>query len=106
VLTAAKYRAQKAGIPFSLTLEYLVDLWTQQEGKCAVSRLPLGRQRSKWMRNPYTPSIDRIVPSDGYVEGNIRFVLECVNVALNEWGLDELIPVLRAVVDRYDGAAD
>jgi len=89
-------------MPFDLTLDYLVELWVRQGGACAVSGLRFQHSRSKWIRNPYAPSLDRIEPKAGYVEGNVRFVLDAVNVALNEWGLDTILPIFRAVVERYD----
>ena len=100
VMSAAKNRAKKAVMPFDLSIEYLLDLWAQQKGKCAVSGLPFSRTRSKWHRNPYAPSLDKITPHQGYVEGNVRFVLEAINVGLNEWGVQEILPIWDAAVKR------
>ena len=104
LLTAAKHRAQCGGMPFELTLDYLVELWVRQGGSCAVSGLRFQYSRSKWIRNADALSLDRIEPKAGYVDGNVRFALDAVNVALNEWGLDTIVPIFRAVVKRHDGA--
>lgn len=102
LLSAAKSRASRSGIPFDLTEDYLTELWETQNGKCAVSDLPFSQRKSKWFRDPYNPSLDKINPQLGYVEGNIRFVLEAVNAALNEWGLEEVLPILKAVLRKHD----
>lgn len=101
LLSATRNRARSSRVPFDLTLDYLVELWEGQAGKCAVSGLSFQRSRSKWVRNPYNPSLDRIIPMDGYVRGNVRFVLDAVNVALNEWGLQEVLPIFAAIVQRH-----
>jgi len=66
-----------------------------------VSNLSFQHTKSKWYKNPYAPSLDRIVPAHGYAPGNVRFVLEAVNVAMNQWGLETLLPILRAVLENH-----
>lgn len=65
-------------LEFDLTTEFLVGLWKNQEGKCAVTdtkmRLTLGNGR-----HPESISIDRIDSNKGYLKTNIRFVCWQVN---------------------------
>ena len=70
--------ARKKGIPFSLTAAYTKSIWT---GKCAVTGLPFDNRFRKVNKGPqpFAPSLDRIRPERGYVPGNVRFVLQCVN---------------------------
>jgi hypothetical protein len=49
----------------------------------------------------HTPSIDRTVPDLGYVKTNCRVVLHAVNVAMNKWGLDALLPIAEALVSKH-----
>lgn len=49
--------------------------------------------------NPNAPSVDRIVPSLGYVQGNVRLITYHVNVALAEFGLGSLIKLSEDVID-------
>ncbi len=102
-LSSARHRARTGSIPFDLDLDYLVELWETQNAKCMVSGLPFQRSRSKWRRNPFTPSLDRIDPILGYTKGNVRFVLDAVNVSLNEWGLETMLPIFKAIVDEQQG---
>ena len=102
VLTGAKNRAKYSNLPFDLTIDELVELWESQNGKCAVSDLPFNKRNNKWFRDPYNPSLDKIDPQLGYVKGNVRFVLEAVNAALNEWGLDEVVPIFKAILTKNE----
>ena len=70
--------AKKMGIPFTLKVKDVESVWT---GKCAVTGLPfeLVNPTAKRGPRPFSPSLDRIQPELGYVPGNVRFVLQCVN---------------------------
>lgn len=95
-----KYRAKEIGVPFNLTVESLWKLWTDQEGKCALSGIPFNLTSSGGCgkRHPYGPSLDRKTPSKGYVISNVRWVLNVVNYGINAWGQDTFFDVCRAIV--------
>lgn len=64
MLAAAKHRATKAHLPFSITLDDIIIPIT-----CPVLGIPIivgGRKAT-----PNSPTIDRFAPSTGYVKGNI-----------------------------------
>lgn len=67
MLTHAKSRAKKANIPFNITLEDL----TFPEF-CPALRIPLVYGPQDRRNNPNSASLDRIVPSQGYVRGNVQ----------------------------------
>ena len=78
----AKGRAKKAGIPFDLSEKYLKDIWT---GVCPVfgTRLsmPLATKRTDVdVTSAHQPSLDRILPERGYVEGNVVWMSRRANV--------------------------
>ena len=69
--------AKKRGIPFTLKVADARAVWT---GKCAVTGLPFDMRTGLGLGpRPFSPSMDRLSPKKGYVPGNIRFVLQCVN---------------------------
>jgi hypothetical protein len=55
--------------------EYLFDLWTDQNGLCIYSGLPLSVE----VNHPHTISLDRIDSKIGYVRGNLQLVSASVN---------------------------
>ena len=64
--------AEQRSIEVSVTLEELNDLWTIQNGKCALSDLPICFDEK-------TASLDRIKNEIGYVSGNIQWVHKDIN---------------------------
>lgn len=74
--------AQKRGWEWNISIEYLWNLFVQQDRKCAVTGIILVmpihlRQLSK--RNQITASLDRIDPRKGYIDGNVQWVCKRVN---------------------------
>lgn len=57
-------------------------------------RRAAGARRTQ--RNPTTPSIDRIVPSLGYVKSNCRVVTIAINTMLLDWGEDLFLRMANA----------
>lgn len=92
VLTRLLYgvtaRAAKNGIPFDLTIADLRGLFDKQDGRCAVCGIAFDFSgvREPNERRPFAPSVDRIVPSLGYVRGNIRLTTVVANYAMSDWG--------------------
>jgi len=83
----AKNRAKSGSIPFDLTPEYVFSLWENQNGKCLLTG-NFFELVSNVGVVPNAPSIDRIIPALGYVQGNIRLVTYHMNVALSEFGVE------------------
>lgn len=85
-LILAKSRAKKKGWPVDkeLTVDFLLDIYHQQRGLCAISSLPMSwnkvqndDSRSKY--NGTNISIDRIDSSKPYTIDNVRLVCNEVN---------------------------
>jgi hypothetical protein len=68
-------RAKKKRIVWNLSLEFLMQLWENQEGICVYSGVPLSYEDN----HPHTVSLDRIDSSKGYTEDNVQFVCTIVN---------------------------
>lgn len=81
-LAAAKKRARMCDLPFSLTIEDIVfpDI-------CPVLGIPLFFSER---RTDNTPSLDKKVPEQGYVQGNIRIISWRANRLKNDATLEEL----------------
>lgn len=87
----ARDRAEKSGVPFGLTEEYLESIWT---GSCPVFGIRLrlpghGGQE----RDSAKPSLDRLVPAKGYVPGNVIWISLRANQMKNDGTSEELFRV-------------
>jgi hypothetical protein len=88
----------------SIDVQYVKKLWEDQEGKCAITGLPLVLHASGWLwekdtGNPWKPSLDRINSSEGYVKGNVRFVCLIANLAMQSWSDDVLYKFCKAATE-------
>ncbi len=87
LLCNPRARARKKGWEFNLTEEDVII-----PEYCPVLKVKLDKVGSG---SSYTPSIDRIDPSKGYVKGNIRVVSHRANTLLSDGSLEEHRLVLK-----------
>lgn len=85
------------GYQWDLTIEYIWDMYIEQNKKCFLSGLPIG-----WAEKGLTAtaSIDRIDNSEGYVMGNIQLVHKDVNFMKQQFSQEYFIEVCKAVADK------
>lgn len=101
LIAAAKGRSRKKGIPFDLSLversrlQQVIDL-----GECELTGLPFKMDNPDAQFCWDSPSLDRIKPERGYVDGNIRVVLYGINAAMGPWGEEVLETMVRAWLAR------
>jgi len=69
---SAKYRAIKKEIPFNITIDYVESILTDT---CPIYGTEFKFSGNGQMQ-PTSPSLDRIDPAKGYVEGNV-VVISC-----------------------------
>ena len=82
-----KDKARKSNLPFNLDIS---DFSIPEI--CPVLHIPLFRGVGKATGN--SPSIDRIIPSKGYVKGNTKIISYRANSIKNDATLEELKKVL------------
>lgn len=83
-------RAKKSSLDVSINIEYLRDLWYKQEGKCAVSGIPMTVLVYSG-RIPTNVSVDRIDSSKGYTTGNVQLVCMVVNQMKGDLSIENLL---------------
>ena len=91
ILHRLKSKAQKICVPFDLTVDDLVI-----PTHCPVLGIPLEFGKSgtaAWRDN--SPSVDRIVPSLGYVKGNVVVISYRANRVKNDATVEELNKVTQ-----------
>jgi hypothetical protein len=100
----AKTRCKKKGIEFQLTLE-----WVEKHlnrGTCELTGIPFNLKppNKNATRRPDAPSLDRINKNKNYTEENTRVILWAVNCALSEYGTEEMLPILKAMIIGIENA--
>lgn len=98
LLRAIAKRSRSSGVPFDLDIDWLAARLSA--GMCELTALKFDFSVRSRRYNPFTPSVDRIVPSRGYTKDNCRVVAMAVNVALSNWGVDVLMTIAEALVER------
>jgi hypothetical protein len=71
LMTQIKHRAKLKNLPFNLTLEYVLSLDSKQ---CPVFGTKLLWASERIKNDPNSPSLDKISPDLGYVQGNVAFL--------------------------------
>lgn len=89
MLNNARIRAARHGVPFSLRAEDITIPTV-----CPVLGKPLTLPDGSGGPGDYSPSLDRIVPTLGYVAGNVRVISYRANRIRNDATLAELEAVL------------
>jgi hypothetical protein len=89
-IAAAKQRAKRSGVPFTLTAQDI-----PRPDICEVLGLSLFYER-RGLKCPdaHSPTVDRLVPELGYVLGNIRVISHRANALKSNASLQELELVL------------
>ena len=87
-LGKAKSRAKNYGIRFDLTSEYITEIFPN-DGLCPVFKIPLVWGGEGDERNN-SPSLDRIIPELGYVEGNVVWISNRANILKRDATWEEL----------------
>lgn len=90
---AAKRRAEKKGIDFNITPEDIII-----PEKCPLLEVPFiyGTENNY----DYTPSLDRIDNTKGYIKGNIQVISMKANSMKNSASFDELLTFCKNIL-RY-----
>jgi hypothetical protein len=108
-LAVAKDRTKKHNVKhptdvrdFDITVPFLVDLFERQDGRCALSGLPMlttthiDERPDDARCNPNKLSIDRIDSSRGYTEDNVQLVRWRLNSMKSDIPLDTYKEEIRA----------
>lgn len=97
-----KSKNRENGIEFNVSIEYLWQLFLDQNAKCAISGLPIALSKSrktKEARKSQTASLDRIDCNKGYVEGNVQWVHRDINLMRNTMSIELFKKYCKNVVD-------
>lgn len=104
--------AKKKNVQFDLDVDYLLELYNKQEGKCyytgVILEQEVGRGRGKRSLTsiPNQLSLDRIVPSLGYTKGNVAWCSYKINVMKNCCTGEEFYILCNKVIEYRQACQD
>lgn len=85
-----KLRAKKFGVKFAISREEFIEQFHRQRGLCFYTDEVLRYKVGNGYDIRCSLSIDKIVPENGYVQGNIVFCTSRVNTAKSNFSLEEM----------------
>jgi hypothetical protein len=87
MVRSAKSRAVKERQAFDLDYDWAIAEIERQNFRCALTGIPFFAPYDGNSRvHPFCPSLDRILPGQGYTKENVRVVIYAANVMLMDWG--------------------
>lgn len=95
--SARKHHAKKKGLDFTISYDYAVSLITD---KCPILGIELSWCKQSKVVTENSPSLDRITPSLGYVEGNVVWISNRANRIKND-GTQEEHEKIAKFMERY-----
>ena len=81
---------------FDLDIEFLLELYKSQDGRCAISNVPLKHER----KNLFSASIDRIDASGGHTKNNVQLVCQAMNLAKREFTNEHIFDFLMSACNE------
>jgi len=85
------------GYAWDLTIEYIWNMYEEQEGVCALSGIPI-----EWAEKGLTAtaSIDRVDNSEGYIVGNVQLVHKDVNFMKQQFDQEYFINICKQIANK------
>jgi hypothetical protein len=78
VFNKIKRQSKERDIPFSVTIQYIGNLFERQKGVCALTGTVLTLKKTSTDKTQ-TASLDRKDSSKGYIRGNLQWVHKSIN---------------------------
>lgn len=102
-LDECKRRSLIRGIVSDITLEYLINIFDKQKGKCYYSGVDMilkSVSYTKRAADHNVMSIDRIDPNRGYTKDNIVLCCNCVNMLKAHHNFKTLEPIIEGLFNN------
>lgn len=86
----------------NIDIPYLMEIWERQQGRCALSNIPLKHKDEAKSQNTKA-SLDRIDSSKGYTKGNVQFVSCTINYAKSSQPDSTILELFTLLSEYYYG---
>ena len=103
--SSIKHGALRRGINFDLDIQYVSNLFESQDGKCALTNMPITLEPKikgcnvDW--SIITASLDRINNDEGYIVGNVWWVHKEANRLKNNYPMSELLNWCKLILSVH-----
>ncbi len=103
-LRSARKRASKRQLPFTITREYIEDLFVKQDGRCFYSDIELNivKVNGNHVHDPLKMSLDCIDPEKGYIDGNVVWCAYCINSFKLKMPVNDMLKICRQIIKKAD----
>ncbi len=103
LLKSTKFRAKRFNLPYELDRNWLLEKFRSGHFKCEKTgvNFTFDKPLKGYSRNPYSPSLDRVIPKLGYTKENTKLVITAYNIAKNQWTLNHFRYIARAIVKGF-----
>lgn len=99
LFTRMKHNAKTRQIPFHISMKDIENLFIKQNGKCALTSLPISFIDK-------TASLDRIDSNKGYTKDNIQWVHKDINRMKNEYDMKYFVNMCKLIVENNKGISE
>lgn len=91
-------------LEFSITIEYMWNLFLEQNRKCVYSDIILtfAKHKKEHTNSLGTASLDRIDSSKGYIKGNVQWVHKKINIMKQAMSHEEFIEWCKLIAKKYN----
>ena len=97
----AKNRAKRKNLDFNLTIDFLLNLYVEQSGKCALTGIKM-RHTILEGKIKTNISIDKIDATKGYIETNVQLVCSIVNTMKSDMSLEDLKYYCTLILNNHE----
>lgn len=95
-------KVRNKGMEWNLSLEYLNNMYLEQDRKCALTGIPISFENENLeVGYKCTASIDRIDSKKGYIIGNVQLVHKDINMMKNKYNQEYFIEMCKLVSQKY-----
>lgn len=103
LLKTTKLRAKKYKISYDLDRNWLLEKFRSRQFKCEETGISFTFDKpiKGYSQNPYSPSLDRVIPKLGYIKENTKLVITAYNISKNQWNLKHFKYIMRAIVKGF-----
>jgi len=91
IFNSAKGNSKRKGIKFDLSQDFINSLFEKQKGLCFYSGKPMYDDITGMENSNDSVSIDKIIPSKGYIEGNVVLCRWIINRIKQDLTIEEFL---------------